>query len=114
MHVNWYNGRFSSTGGNPSAGTGGRREEEGDHESLPEHPDRHPGSDRAAEWAEHEAVSGEHGARRETEKHHWSVRAPRGGKNHIKQRGSTGHIPIWVVKEGTWLIRKLWPAFSID
>lgn len=91
MHVNQYNGRFLSTGGNPSAGTGGGREEKGDHESFPEYPDRHPGPDWAAERAEHEAVSGEHGACRETEKHHWSVWAQGGGKNHIKQRRSTGY-----------------------
>lgn len=71
---------FSSTGGNPTAGSWGRREKKRHHESFPKYPDWYSGPDWTAEWAKHEAVSGEHGARRETEEHYWSVWAQRGGK----------------------------------
>lgn len=91
MHINQHNKKlcFLSTGGNPSAGTRGRREKEGDHKSFPDHSDRYPGPDWTAEWEKYEAVSGEHRACRETEKHHWSVWAQRGGENHIKQLRGT-------------------------
>lgn len=104
-----------SAGGNPSAGTWGRREKEGDHKSFPEHPDRYPGPDWAAEWAKHEALSGEHRACRETKKHHWSVWAQRGGENHIRQLTNTAcrsGSGLW--RLGGRLITKLWPAFSTD
>lgn len=70
-----------TTGGNNSAGTGGRWEEERNNKSFPGHAEWDPGSDWAAKWEEHEALPGEHRAGREAEKHYWPVWAAGRGEH---------------------------------
>lgn len=106
---------YSSTGGNPPTGTRGGREEEGDHESFSDYPDRYPDSDRATEWAKYEALPGEHGARREAEKHHWPVWAQGGGENHITSHSSQNCVQaqVWVVR-GRGLIKRQFMVSPLD
>lgn len=67
-------------GGNVAEVQGGRHETQRDHQSLPEHAERHPGPDRGAQHAQHQAVQREQRPGRETQGAHCTVRPEGGGR----------------------------------